>query len=265
MAQHRCSLLLRLIQFALNGQGQKEVLLLIRIDFLKGQVRNLHYPVAAIVARERLPRRDGADHFKVVAADGDLLADGVFILKKALNNVGSYHSNIASVKVVDVREEVTVSQLVVHYTEVVSRSSQEVVVQNLHGLVLERRRVPPPDEVLHGHSLNARAFILDGHGVIKSQRLAQPLLAGEPSDMDAGIELEDEKRARPETLGRFGYLAVQSGEDGGHGNHRCSADQHTQDGQEGTELVATQSVQRQQQVFADVLAISLHRIGSLSH
>ena len=111
----------------------------------------------------------------------------------------------------------------------------------------------PLTKDFHPDRFHRRALLLDGHGLLVGQGLAQPLLAREV-ELDSRLEFVDEKRARSKTLGDIHHLLVEALEDGGHADDRHGADQHAQDGQESAKLVGPQRIQGEQQVFTNVVA-----------
>jgi hypothetical protein len=76
--------------------------------------------------------------------------------------------------------------------------------------------------------------------------------------MDPGIELEDKQAARSKPLHYFDNPLIKALENRSHSDDRRGSDQHAQDSQESTELMAAERVQREQEVFAN-------RLASLGH
>ena len=138
-----------------------------------------------------------------------------------------------------------------------------MVVHDFHAFVFQSGRPLPPEKLLHGHFFDGRALVTKGHTVVEGQRLAQPQLTGEISEVNTNLPLEYEERASAEIPRRIGHLLVQARENGGHHNHGGGANQHPQDGQERAEFMGPERVQSQQQVFADVLPWDDHAQASV--
>jgi len=108
------------------------------------------------------------------------------------------------------------------------------------------------------HLLDRRALFLDGHGIFVAERLAQPLFARE-TVRRPHLQFIEPQRIGAELLHCLYQLPVESGDDGGHRDHRGGADQHPEDGEKRPELVSAQGVERQREVLTNTVPVSHHR------
>src|SRR5207245_1349994 len=91
--------------------------------------------------------------------------------------------------------------------------------------------------------------------------LAMPLVAGQ-AVRGAELHLVHPKRARAELFRHVHQLLVQPGDDGSDGDYSGGADEHAEDREKRPELVGAERVERQRQVFANMLTVSLHGFQS---
>src|SRR5262249_40880445 len=89
------------------------------------------------------------------------------------------------------------------------------------------------------------AAFADLDRVLIAQFLARALLGREVAGARAHGEFEDDDRIRAEAAQNIGYRCVETGEDGAHTDDRPGADDDAEHGEEGTQLVPADRLQRQ--------------------
>ena len=187
------------------------------------------------------------------------LADGVLVREEPLADAVADHRHVAAVDVFGFGEEPALVEGGVDEPQVVRGHAHEEGVEHVLALVPggdgRQAEIRHFAKQLHRNRLGGRALLPDGHGVFVAQRLAQFLFARQ-GVRRADLELVDPQRARAELLGHIHQLLVQAGDDGSHRDHRGGADEHPENGEERTEFVGAERIQRQQQIFANVLTVA---------
>ena len=153
-------------------------------------------------------------------------------------------------------EETAFAESGIDEAQVVGGDADEQGVQHVLALVAGGDRGQSEfahfAEEFHGDRGGRGHLFFDCHGVLVAERLAEALFAGHLVRR-AHLQLVNPQRARAELFRHIDELIVETGDDGGHGDHGGGADQHAEDGEEGAELMGAERIERQEQVLADVV------------
>src|SRR5471030_671006 len=185
---------------------------------------------------------------------------------KNLSNAVADHGDVAAVEVVGFGKETAFAERGINEPQVVRGYADEESVEHVLDLIPGgdggQAEVSHFAKKLYGNRGGGGGLLLDRHGVFVAQGLAQPLFARHGVG-SAELELVNPQRAGTELLGHVHQLLVQAGDDGSYRDHRGGADEHAEDSEERAEFVSAESVERQQQILANVLTVSL-RHGELN-
>ena len=175
------------------------------------------------------------------------------------------HGHVAAMQVFGVGEEAAFAERGVDEPQVVRRDPDKQRVDHVLPLVPggdgRYAKLSHFAKQFHRDSVGRGTLLFDGHRVFVAEGLAKPLVARQ-AVRGAELHLVHPKRARAELFRHVHQLLVQPGDDGSDGDYSGGADEHTEDREKRPELVGAERVERQRQVFANMLTISLHGFQS---
>ena len=134
------------------------------------------------------PRKDlnlveRADDFQAVPVDQDRLAEGISVGEEPLAHAVPDYGYVAAVAVVNLAEEAALVQRGVENLQVIRGDAHEEGIVHILAFVSrgDRRQAEFAHiaKQLRGDGLGGRALLLDGHGILVAQRLAQAFVASQ--------------------------------------------------------------------------------------
>src|ERR1700675_13420 len=230
------------------------------IELEEGIKRNHDAAVFVVGAEAAILLLQNADDQEFRAVHDDFLIHGVFDAReKRGGGVLTEHDDIVAVVVFRVGEEAADLHARVRVDlEIGGKSSAKLAALDLVVLIARVVRQLPLE---HRDSdlLHRRAHLANGEAILESERLALALVFRAAADARALLDAGD-----PGGVGAFGHELVLDARaetlDQPHDkNNEGHADHHAEHGQEAAQLVAADGVDREMQIFAEIL---LHHVSS---
>src|SRR5579872_107768 len=233
--------------------SHNEVLVVLRIVFAVGAIRNGYVIVLAVADRGIFLFLVDADHGVRRTGNLELLSNGTLIGKKSFGNIVANHSHVFAMEIFSfgVKTPVRKSERT-HFSKIGCCSLK---VDTCEFMVFVARRahwsgaLTCPGKDFDAHIFHRRNLLLDGHSVFKGERLAHALFRAEAGKVDPNIEAEDPEIVYAEFVERFLHVLFKAQQHGGNDNGNRHANHHTQHGQEGAHFMGANGIQRHSHIF----------------